>query len=440
MQGRAEEWNHPTGRMKPAVATLLLPALRALAVAVLGATVGGSVPLAGQAPDRLWGEVLTTSGERLTGYLRWDRNEAGWWDHLEGRRARDPELLERIATALGDPVEDRRRSVEFLGVRISWNEDVDDGAVSSGVAFGHLREVRPLGDDAATLVLRDGSEVEVRATSTDLGSGLRELRVEVPGADTRELSWGELERIRFGPVPADAPEPASPRLHGTLEDRWGGSWTGDLSWDRDEVLAGDVLDGAEDGEDREISFALVSAVERRFEGGARVLLRDGGELVLTDSNDVDRGHRGVQVSDPRLGLIDVPWSAVSSVRFHPPATRRGYDQVAPVGPLAGTVLTADGTVHRGRIFWDADESVGWELLDGEYRDLVFAVEFAHIRSIERATARAASVELRDGRVLRLEGGNDVGRDNRGIVVEGDDGSLTVIRWRDFRRLELETGR
>jgi hypothetical protein len=297
--------------------------------------------------------------------------------------------------------------------------------------------MRTLGDDGAILLLRDGSEVELRSTSSDLGTGLRELVVEVPGERTRELRWRDLERIRFRPVPLDAPDPGSARLHGTVEDRWGGRWTGDLSWDRDEVLSSDILDGEEEGEEREIPFELVAAVERRLEGGARVTLRNGRELVLTGTNDVDRGHRGVQVSDRELGRVEIPWDAFASVHFHPPGDSPGYDDIRTPGPLRGTVVAEDGSRHRGRIVWDGDERAGWQHLDGEFRGLAFAVEFGGIRSIEKASSRAARVELRDGRILELAESNDVDRTNRGIAVEEEDGSFEVIQWREFRRLELD---
>jgi hypothetical protein len=401
---------------------------------------GAGGPLAGQAPDRLWGEVVTAAGERHVGYLRWDRNETGWMDLLEGRRRLDAEIQDRVAVALGGTPEERARSVEFMGVRISWDEDDPPGAGAAGVRFGQLREVRRLGEDRALLVLRDGSEVEFTSASTDLGSGHRGLRVTpVAGAPT-ELRWRDLDRVRFGAVPADAPDPDAFRLHGTVEDRWGRRWTGDISWDRDEALSSDLLEGEEGGEERAIRFELVASIARRAEGGARIRLRNGREMILEGSNDVDRGHRGVQVSDPELGQIDVPWTSFARVRFHPPASRRGYDAFPVAGALYGTVVDRSGERHEGRIIWDADEAAEWEMLNGNDRGLAVQVAFGRIRAVERASARSARVELRDGRVLELEGSNDVGRGNRGIVVEGADGTLRVVTWRDFVRLDVQGGR
>lgn len=393
-------------------------------------------PAAGQSPDRLWGEVLTAAGERHTGYLRWDRNEAGWADLLDGERTRDPELVDRIAVALGDEAPERTRSVEFLGVRISWDDDEGTDRVASAVRFARVQELRTVGDDRAILVLKGGGEVEFLATSTDVGSGLRELVVEVPGSTAVELAWRDVDRIRFGPVPGDAADPGASRLHGTVQDRWGERWTGYLSWDRDEALTSDVLDGDEGGEDREIRFELVAGIERRDEGGARVLLRNGRELVLTGSNDVDDGHRGVQISDPGLGAVEVPWDSFASVRFHPPAEPWGYDALGSPAGIRGTVEAEGGARYTGRIVWDGDETSEWEMLDGSSRGVSYSIEFAQVSSVEKLTSRSARVTLRDGRVIELGESNDVDRGNRGIVIEGDDGSFDVVDWRDFRRADF----
>ncbi len=44
--------------------------------------------------------------------------------------------------------------------------------------------------------------------------------------------------------------------------------------------------------------------------------------------------------------------------------------------------------------------------------------------------------LLDGRTFELEGSNDVDRDNKGIFVEQDDGSMVLVRWDDFDQMKL----
>lgn len=392
----------------------------------------GAAAVAAQPSDRLWGTVHTVSGAVHEGWLRWDRNEAAWADVLDGQKAQNLDLQDQVAELLGAELDERGRAVEYLGVRISWDDDGPlPGSADAGIRFGHLAWLRPTSGGSALLGLKSGEEVELLAAGTDLGDGLRSLRVDTSDGRAVDLAWRELDRIDFGAAPAGS-RPGAAQLWGTVEDRWGDRWTGYVSWDRDEVLGTDVLDGTdEDGRDREIPFDRIAAVEPLFEGGARVVLRDGGELVLRGTNDVDDGHRGIQVADPGLGEVSVEWRDVASVRFSTSPATAGYDDFRGGAVLRGTVTTDAGETFTGSLYWDADERFTWELLDGSARDLAMKVEFGLIERISRLSSRRARVVLRDGRVLELEGSNDVDEGNKGIVVELDDGTLQVVEWDRF---------
>ena len=399
------------------------------------AAVGGLLLLAtgarAQGVDRIWGTVTTVAGERHEGFLRWDRNEASWADFLDGERDRDAELQDRVAEWFGDELP-TGRAVEFMGVRISWDDDgPPPGAVEAGVRFGHLEWLQPTSDGSARIGLKGGEEFELRGGSTDLGSDLRGIVVDRPGGGDVDLAWNDVDRIDFGAAPSSA-RPSADRLYGTVVDRWGDRWTGLISWDRDEALGSDVLDGEDpDGRDRELRFETVAEIAPRFEGGARVLQRNGREWILDGTNDVDDGHRGVQVSDPALGEIVIAWDDVDIVRFSTPPAVGGYDEFDGGRELTGTVETEDGARLTGRIIWDADEARSWNVLNGWSRDVEFRIEFEHVARIERASSRRARVILRDGRELELDGSNDVNDENRGIVIETDDGSWEVVDWDGF---------
>ncbi|HSM07111.1 MAG TPA: hypothetical protein VK858_20960 [Longimicrobiales bacterium] len=416
-----------------------------------GLAVVGAGPLNGQdrdGVDRLWAEVETVGGDVLEGFVRWDRNEVGWGDLLDGDKAVPRETYLMWARATGDGEVEQRRSVEFMGFTVSWNEDDPrfPSLAQSGIRFGHLDRLVVLDDQRVELRLRSGEIVQLQGGSTDLGTDMRELLVEVPGEETVELEWDDVDEIRFGPAPAGV-SPREPRLHGTVEDRWGNRYTGALSWDLDEALASDILDGEEDGRDREIPFREIAGIERDWDG-ARVLLTDGQELVLSGSNDVDDGHRGVQISDPGLGMVVVEWDEFDSVRFHPPEAPTGWADFDGGHRLEGTVITRGGDELTGWIRWDADEEWSWELLNGEQRDVVFHVEFGRIDRIERGSSRSAVVTLLDGRTFELEGSNDVDRDNKGIFVavsgsrtgpDAPDAEWIRIDWDEFQELRFHHG-
>ena len=322
-------------------------------------------------------------------------------------------------TLLHDP---DRRSVELFGLRVSWEEE-DDLATStmSGMRFRWIARLVPDGEDAE-LELVTGDTVRLAASSTDLGSGFRGLEVETAGA-TREVGWSEIAEVRFAPAPANASS-GERRLHGTVESTSGLRFTGWVAWDRDEVFASEVLDGDE----REIPFAEIAAIER-VRDGARVTLVSGEEVVLTGTNDVDSGNRGIEVSDPALGRVALDWRAFASLRLHPPG--EGVPEADRGGELRGVVATEAGDALEGTIVWDLDESGGWEFLDGTAEGIDFDIEFSRIDEIRKRRDGGVDVTLRDGRRFRLAGSNDVDEGNRGIVVRPVDGEERLIDWSGF---------
>ncbi len=400
----------------------------------------GPTPASAQEANRIWGQVETAAGRMYEGFIRWDRNEGSWVDLLNGSKE-TPRENQEIWKELADAEHERRdRTIEFLGISISWDDRDFPGTAESGIRFGHIERLIVLDDDAVELELKSGERVEFEGGSTDLGREIRELIIDDPREGQIELEWRDLDQIRFRPAPASG-RPEGIRLYGTVEDRWGGQHTGYISWDLDEIFTSDILDGEEEGRDREIPFSRIAGIERDL-GRSRVIFKDGEEMVLSGSNDVDDGNRGVQISDPELGMVEVEWDEFESVRFFEPGREVGYEAFDGGHRLSGTVLTRDGEEFTGWIKWDADEEYSWEMLDGEDRDIVYDVEFGKIATIERESSRSARVTLVDGRVLELEGSNDVNEENKGILIQVDeeDRSRTrgwvLVDWEDFREIRF----
>ena len=393
-----------------------------------------SPQVAGSSEDRLYGRVTTASGAVHEGYIRWDRNEGSWADVLNGSKEMPIENLEDAERLTSWRGRDRSRSVEFLGIRISWDDDGEDDwprSAESGIRFGHIRRLTVLDDDAALLELKSGERVELFGGSTDLGTDLRQLSVEDLDGGVIELEWRDLDWVDFLQSPPRT-QASARRLYGTLEDRWGNAYTGYISWDLDEILMSDVLDGEEDGREREVPFWQIAAIERFGSSGAHVTLLGGEEIVLRGTDDVTDDNRGIQISDPGLGEVRVRWDEFEAVRFHDADRHASYADFDGGHRIRGTVVTEDGEELTGNIRWDNDEMWSWELLDGEYRDVIYDVEFGNIERIEKRSRRSAYVVLKDGRTFELENSNDVDQNNKGIFVELDDGSLVAVDWYLFR--------
>jgi hypothetical protein len=417
--------------------------------------------------------VGTEDGEVLEGFLRWDRNEASWVDLLNGSKPLEWEGVQEWIPDSTLTVTSGDRVIEYGGYRITWDDSESDFPLTaeSGVRFGHLRRIQITDDQEVEIELRSGTgqstvvmnenpivrhpapgvTVIMEGGSTDLGYDLRELLVDVPGGELVELEWEDLSWVEFGPAP-EGVRARDRRLYGTVEDEEGNRYTGPISWDNDEALVSDTLDGTdEDDRDREIPFSRIASISPRGRG-ADVTLTSGEVLFLSGSNDVDDDNRGIQISDPGLGQVDVDWDELESVRFHDPDPSLGalmtYDDFDGGHPLRGTVVTQTGAELTGPIRWDADEEFSWELLDSYQDGVTMDIELGRVASIERVDERDVVVTLLDGRVLEVGGSNDVDDDNKGILVKTPELEASAdpegpkwirVRWDDFRMVRFDHG-
>ena len=384
--------------------------------------------LADDLDGRLYGRVTTEDGEVFEGIIRWDRNEAGWVDILNGSKV-------RYADGRYSNSQSSNKRIEIFGVTIYEGRGSSSSSTrTSGIRFGHIRSIEPLGSNSALLTLQSDQEVEFKNGSTDIGSDVREIIVEDNQRGEVELRWKDIELIEFLDTPNSARTNYGYRLYGTLITRSGYEFTGFICWDVDEVLSTDVLDGNdESGRRRKIRFENIEAIGRNSSSSAMVVLRNGEEVVLRGTNDVNSSNNGILVLDPNMGQVEVDWSDFDELVFTEPDDVPTFSDFGSSTPLQGTVFTRDGDSFEGQIVWDNDEAYSWELLDGDMEDLTFDIEFGKIRSIERISSRGADVTLFDGRTFELRDSNDIDDDNDGIYIIDNNGDEIRISWRDFER-------
>lgn len=418
----------------------------------------------GSGDARLYGRVTTTDGRVVEGWLRWDRNEASRNDFLDGAREISREVLreaERLDPQYGEEMR-RKRSLVAFGVRITWSEDdlAPPPTVPVAVRMSRIAEIRPLEGRRAVVVLVGGEEVELVASSSDLGPGMRDVVVEPHPGSVATFEWKELARVELLLPPEGVEPPEERRLHGTVVTRSGMEFTGLVSWDLDEAFPSDVLDGRDDRGDIDIPFVDIRAIEPVDDRSARVMLRSGGERILRGTNDVDRRNRGVEVVDASLGRVVVAWEELARVELHDPVD--GLDGPdggdAPIadpdvsasapdrskapappgqsGALRGTVFARDGRTLSGALRWGHDEEREWELLDGRLDGALVGIELASIREIRPDGPDGALVVLRDGRTVRLHGTDDVGQGHRGVFVTPEGRARRLVRWADVERVVL----
>ncbi len=352
------------------------------------------------AANRLYGTVRTRDGDTHTGFLRWDRNEGSWNDVLDATK------LDRGFTGL------------------------------SGIRFGHVSRIVPLGRTQAILHLRSGQQIGMQGGSTDLGRAMRSVVISDASGSRTSVEWDDIRRVDFRAAPANA-RPAEGRLYGTVSTGRGLEFTGQIAWDVDEIHSTDILDGELDGREYEIPFGAIRTIQQHGPVAARVVLHTGERITLSGTNDVDRSNRGITVSDPGLGQVKIPWDYFNSVRFHgaPRPKGQSWGDFDGGQPLRGTVITTTGNAVSGEIKWDNDEYSTWELLNGKIGGVELDIEFSRIARIVKSGS-GSTVVLRDGRSYDLQGSNDVDAGNRGVVVTSGEQEY-LVAWDDFRELRLD---
>jgi hypothetical protein len=416
---------------------MLSSAARILCVLVAASLLLGAVSAVAKGDNQgfIYGRVTTESGNEYTGFLRWGDEEA-FWDDLFHSTKEDLPYYDAVVD------EDERIRERHDKEHKFWLQKLlftvkDNKWGSSRVfisRFGDIERIIPIGDDEAEVEMKSGETYDVEGYANDVSDN---IHVSDEAIGEIDLRWERIEAIEFMSAPNDA-DPGVWRLHGKVETD-AGDFEGFIQWDKQECLNSDLLDGDTEDGDISIEMGRIESIKRRGSRSSLVILRDGREMRLRGSNDVNSENRGIMVEDPRFGRVTVSWDAFDRLSFSEPGgSGRGYQEFRDQGPLQGSVTDRDGDTYEGRIVFDLDESEGWEILNGSYRDVEFDIPFNMIASIEPQDPDESVVVLRNGEELELEDSQDVSDDNDGVLVftEGDRDPV-YIEWDDVEMIRFE---
>lgn len=364
----------------------------------------------------LYGTIVTRDGGTLVGPIRWDHNENFWDDMLDAHK--------RVAAEQKKPSGFRVSVFGWQALQLGGGAEDQEACA---VPFGHIRMLESQGN-AALLTLKTGELLELEGRgSTDLGPFMRAIVIDDVKQGSTELEWEQIQRVELRQGPAPGRDRS--RLHGTVETA-SGPFTGFIVWDADESLDMDVLDGEENGVERKIPLAQIQAVRPLDRHGSSIRLKDGKEVILRGTNDVDADHRGMSVSLAGIGRVDIPWRLVKQVTFSPAPPSPAYATFDGGRTLSGKVRLKDGRELSGRIVWDRDEASTWEILDGSRAGVDYSIPFSNVDRVKRVSPEGSEVRLRDGRTLVLSGTADVSDQNRGLVVTTRAAVKEELPWCD----------
>ncbi len=381
---------------------------------------------------RIHGRVFTTDGEKYEGLIRWDKNETSWVDMIDCYK--ELELVRRK-----DKDGENVKSIYVFGIRIGKVKHKGDYNMSAqcAVAFGHLEAIEFIEDDEARLIFKSGEELEVKASSTDIGDNIRGIIVEDEDEGEIEFDWMDIDRVEFSQASHEVYSDLGDRLYGTLTTRSNDTFTGWIVWDADEALTDDLLDGEQRNRDREIPFGKIRSIERRSSSSARITLKNGDEITLKGTNDVNSSNRGIAIFVENFGVVKVGWDEFDRIDFEDAASPVEYNRFDGGKLLKGTVYTDSGESYSGHIRWDDDEEYTWEVIDTELKGIEMDIELSNISTIRRKGCCSSIITLWDGSEFKVKGSNDVDDENKGIFVILSSGEEIEIDWDDFDYIEFK---
>ena len=228
--------------------------------------------------QRLFGEVVTEDGV-FRGFVQWDSQECLSTDKLDG--------------------------------------DSEDGKLS--LEMGKIRSIEKKSRSSSTIELKDGRKLDLRGTN-DVDSSIRGILVEDERFGRVKICWDSFRHVDFRTGPGSGRpysdyKPGAP-LRGTVTDHDGKNWKGRLVFDLDETESWEMLNGDRHGVEYDLPMEMVRSIEPRDEDTSTVVLREGRELRLEDSQDVSEANAGIVVI-PEGGATEryVPWVQVQRIDF-----------------------------------------------------------------------------------------------------------------------------
>lgn len=227
--------------------------------------------------EPLYGTVETDFG-KFTGFIQWDHDERVSTDKLDG--------------------------------------DTYDGDVS--IEFGKIGSIERYGRSRSIVTLKSGRELELSG-SNDVNDENRGIIVSIEGLGRVDIDWDDFDKVTFTDAPNSGKSykefGSQNKLKGTVTTTEGTSHSGDIVFDLDETYDFEVLHGKDDDSEFIIPFRYIKQVKPRNYEYSYVVLKNGEEYTLGDSQDVSDRNEGVLVFEGREHVY-IPWNKVEVIEFN----------------------------------------------------------------------------------------------------------------------------
>ena len=227
--------------------------------------------------DVIYGTVEYYGGE-LTGVIQWDHDERLSTDVLDGE-TRDSDM---------------------------------------SIEFGKLKSIeRDRG--GSQVVTQSGRELYLRGTN-DVNSSNKGIIVTTDFGRV-DIPWREFKKVTFSEAPSSIKTYSDysglKKLSGTVVTTDGETLTGEIIYDLDEEYTFEMLQGKDDDVEYIIPFSSIKKIVPRNYDNSNITLKNGTEVMLSESRDVSEDNDGVLVftngkGDPTY----IAWEDVKEITFN----------------------------------------------------------------------------------------------------------------------------
>ncbi len=408
----------------------------ALSNAFLLATVEDVFGSGSSSKQFIYGKVTTTEGNTYTGQIRWGKEEAFWFDFFNSSKIENDNLKWLSREEEKQLNEKDHVSTSWLG---TWGKN-KSWSYSSGHShifacqFGDIQSIDVQRGEKVHVTFKNGESYELDGGSNDIGT-----YVQVGDDDLGiiKLDWHKIDRVDFMDTPSGLESKFGEPLYGVVKTIRG-EFEGYLQWDHDERLSHDVLNGkSEDGE-LDIEFGKIQSIERSHKGSI-VTLKSGRSFELYGTNDVDDDNRGIIVSTPNFGRVDISWDEFEKMTItgNSGGDELSYDMYQNADKLKGIVYTYDDGSFSGNLIFDLDEHYKLEMLDGMSDDVEYLIPFSAVKYIEPKNRKESLVRLSNGEEFIFEDKVDVNENNDGVLVFDGDNKPHYLAWSAIKNITFE---
>ncbi|MCX7554055.1 hypothetical protein OS175_09210 [Marinicella sp. S1101] len=385
----------------------------------------------------LFGTVTLTNGETKTGTLRWDKQEAFLSDIFNGYKSQTvgfEHLSEDEKDALLDHQPGPQANIGDLQITFKsfFGKEIDPPEFS--VNFGAIKRIDIDGSEVV-LSLHDGSTISTDDNNNDTSD---DILVKTTEGETSTHDFDDIKHIVFSAAPDDA-KTFGDGIYGTVESSIG-TFAGRIMWDKDERMTDEELDGNADNKEYEIKFADIKVIEKTAQGDAsRVVLKDGEELVIDGTNDVNRGNRGIWIDNPELGRVEVSWRQFEKLTIGPVDVKwhEFADYAQASQPLSGRVQLKDGTnITAQAITYDMNQQSGAEILESEIGGNTRLIPFYNVNKLSKNENNLVELVLDSGVKTLALNHNSVTFNNNGLLLLSNN-QYKYYPWEQIQTIELD---